>query len=88
MSIISTTCPTGPMKFRECLAFFGVEYQTYLWIIVISLLIGFGSYFIYSKIRKIKFETRNYVIKSLLASLIIFILLSFLTIWLESQKIY
>ncbi len=88
MSIISTSCPYGPMKSRECLAFFGVEYQTYLWIIVISLLIGFGSYFIYSKIRKIEFETGNYVLKSLLVSLIVFILLSILSIWFKSQIIY
>jgi len=76
------------MKSRECLAFFGVEYQTYLWIIVTSLLIGFGSYFIYSKIRKIEFETKNFLIKSLLISLIIFVILSFLNIWWQSQLIY
>ena len=88
MSIISRTCPTGPMKSRECLAFFGVEYQTYLWIIVISLLIGFSSYFVYSKIRKIEFETRKFLIKSLLISLVLFILLSILRIWFQSQIIY
>ena len=88
MSIISTSCPYGPMKSRECLAFFGVEYQTYLWIIVISLFIGFGSYFIYSKMRKIEFETKNFLIKSLLISLIIFIIFSILNIWWQSQIIY
>ena len=88
MNIISTSCPYGPMKSRECLAFFGVEYQTYLWIILISLLIGFGSYFIYSKIKKIEFETKKFVIKSLLISLVIFILLSVLNIWFQSQIIY
>ena len=88
MNIISTTCSTGPSKSRECLAFFGVEYQTYLWLIVISLLIGFSSYFIYSKIRKIEFETKNFLIKSLFISLIIFIIFSILNIWWQSQIIY
>ena len=88
MSIIITTCPTGPMKSGECLAFFGVEYQIYLGIIVISILISFFSYFIYSKIKKIKFETKKFITKSLLISLILFILLSILSIWFQSQIIY
>jgi len=88
MSIISTTCPTGPMKSRECLAFFGVEYQTYLGIILISLLIGFGSYFIYSRIRKIEFETKNFLIKSLIISIVIFIIFSVMSIWWRGQLVY
>ena len=88
MSIISKSCPYGPFKSRECLAFFGVEYQSYLWIILISLLISFALYFIYSKIRKTKFETNKFLTKSLIISLIIFILLSILRIWFQSKIIY
>ncbi len=88
MGIISTTCPYGPMKSRDCLAFFGVEYQTYLIIIFVSLLIGFGIYLIYFKTKNIKFETKKYVIKSLLISLVIFILLLILTILVQNQIIY
>jgi len=88
MNIISRICPTGPMKSKECLAFFRVEYQTYLWIIAISLIIGLGSYFIYLNIRKIEFEAKKYVTKSLLITIVIFILLSALSIWFQSQIIY
>jgi len=88
MSIIRTMCPTGPLKSKECLAFFGVEYQTYLWIIVISLLFGFGLYSLYSRIKKIELYTGKFVTKSLIISLILFILLSILSIWYQSQIIY
>ncbi len=88
MSIIKTTCSTGPMKSRECLAFFGIEYQSYLWVLVISLLIGFGSYFIYARIRKIAFETKNFLIKSLLISLIIFIIFSILSIFGQRGELF
>jgi len=76
------------MKSRECLAFFGVEYQTYLWMIAISLIIGFGSYLIYSKIKKIEFETKLFLIKSLLLSLILFLLFSVLSILFQRTMIY
>lgn len=88
MGIISTTCPTGPLKSKECLAFFGVEYQAYLWIIAISLLIGFGLYFVYSKIKKIEFEVKSYITKSLIISLIVFVLLSILSIFFQSTIVY
>ncbi len=88
MNFISKTCPTGPMKSRECLAFFGVEYRAYLSIIIVSLLVGFSFYFIYSQIKNNKFETKNYLIKSLFISLIIFIILSVIIVWREGQKIY
>ena len=88
MNVIDRYCPTGPMKSVECLAFFGVEYQTYLTLIIISLIIGFGSYFIYSKIRGIKLETKRFIIRSLIISLVVFILLTILTIWQQSQIVY
>ena len=55
MSILTRICPAGPMKQRECLAFFGVDYQTYLGIILPSLIIGFVSFYIYSKLRKVEY---------------------------------
>ncbi len=88
MSLFSTMCPAGPMKSKECLAFFGVEYQTYLWLIAVSLLVGFVSYFIYTRIRKIKFEAKDYITKSLLVSLTAFVLLSILSIWFQSRIVY
>jgi len=87
MSIITRICPTGPMKSRECLAFFGVEYQTYLWLILFSLIIGFVSVYIYSKLRKMEYNQKSVLI-SFLISLIVFILLSILKIWNYSQRIY
>jgi len=83
-----TSCPSGPGKSRPCLAFFGVEYQTVLWILLISLLIGFASYFVYSKIRKIKFEAKNYILKSLLISLVPFVIFLLFAIFIQGSRIY
>lgn len=81
-------CPTGPLKAVQCLAFFGVKYQNYLWIILISLLIGFSLYFFYLRIRAIELETKIFLIKGLLISLIFSLLLSVVVIWFQGQIIY
>ena len=88
MSIISTVCSAGPMKSRECLALFGVEYQIYLLMIPFSLLIGFIASLIYVKIRKIKSNKKSFILKSLIISLIIFILASLSQIFLARYRIY
>lgn len=88
MRIISRLCPIGPAVDEKCFAIFDVKYQTYLWIMLISLIIGNISYFIYLKLKNRKFEAKKYLIRSLLVSLIIFIVLSILTIYLESRVIY
>jgi hypothetical protein len=87
MEIITTICPAGPMKSRECLAFFGVEYQTYLILILISAILGFSLSFIYLKLRKQKIDAKFLTIGSLI-SLLFFIALSILNIWLVSKIIY
>ena len=86
MGIISRTCQSAPFTTNDCLAFFGVEYKFYLVMILISLITGFGSNFIYSKIRNI--GSKKFVLKSFITSLIIFIILSVLFIWAKSQVIY
>lgn len=90
MAIIQTQCwVQKPVDgyYKDCLAIFGIEYQSWLWMIFISLIIGFISYFVYSKIRRIKFETKNYILKSLLIALIILIIFNILRLWLLSNII-
>ena len=91
MAIIETKCwvqkPVGGY-YRDCFAIFGIEYQTWLSLIIISLVIGFSAYYFYSLIRKTKFEVKNFVIKSLLISIIALAVLLILRRWLLSQIIY
>ncbi len=88
MQIISTLCSSGPSKTRSCLAIFGVEYQTYLFSLLISLVIGFSLYFAYSKLRKEKIEMKNYLTKSLIISTVVFLIISLLNIYLQTRIIY
>ena len=79
MDIIKTKCwvqkPNGGY-YRDCFAIFGAEYKSMLFLIAMSLIIGFGYYYFYSLMRKDKFEVKNFLIKSLLLSLIaLFIIL-------------
>ncbi len=88
MRFIATRCPSGPGKTRACLAFFGVDYQIYLLALLISVVLGFLIYFISIKIRKKEFETTKFMIKSGAIALFIFILISIILIWGQSQAIY
>ena len=95
MSIIQTKCwVQKPVSgyYRDCFAIFGIEYQAWLSLITISLIIGFGAYYIYSLVRKTKFEMKNFVIKSLFASLltlvILFLVILLILKWWMSNIIY
>jgi H+/Cl- antiporter ClcA len=89
MSIIQTVCATGPMKSKPCLAIFGVEYQYFLWVLLFSLIFGLVSAFIfYSNIREKKFNTRDYLEKSLVMAMIIFVLISLIIIILQRMVVY
>ena len=88
MAVIQTKCwVQKPVDgyYRDCFAGLGIEYQTWLSLIIISLIIGFGAYYIYSLVHKTKFEVKNFVIKSLLVSLVVLVIL-FLVILLILQK--
>jgi uncharacterized membrane protein len=87
MSIISTVCATGPMKSKSCFAIFGVEYQTYLWLFFISILIGFVLYSV-SQIKDKNIDARKFIFKSLKIVIIVFLILSVITIYLQSGAIY
>ena len=91
MVIIQTKCwVQKPVDgyYRDCFAGLGIEYQTGLSLIIISLIVGFGAYYIYSLIRKTKFEVRNFVIKSLLVSLLALVISLILKMWWMSNIIY
>ena len=91
MAIIQTKCwVQKPVDgyYKDCFAIFGIEYQTGLSLIIISLIVGFGAYYIYSLIRKTKFEVRNFVIKSLLVSLLALVISLILKMWWMSNIIY
>ena len=88
MSIISYLCPTGPLKYEECIAIFGTKIAGYLPILIISIILGFLSYFIIMKIKKKEFNTLKYIIYSLIISLILFIILSAIIIYLSYQVVY
>lgn len=52
MSIITTQCPTGPLKYEECIAIFGTKITGYIPILFISIILGFLLCFIILKLRK------------------------------------
>ena len=78
MTIIETRCwvqkPVGGY-YKDCLAILRVEYQTWVQILVLSLLFGFIFCFIYTKIKKINLSQRGYIAKSLIFSLIVLIII-------------
>ena len=91
MAIIQTKCwVQKPVDgyYKDCFAIFGIEYQTGLSLIIISLIVGFGAYYIYSLIRKTKFEVKNFIIKSLLIFLVALVVFLILRMWWLSQIIY
>jgi len=88
MSIITTQCPTGPLKYEECIAIFGTKITGYIPILFISIILGFLLCFIILKLRKKEFNTKKYIIFSLIVSLIIFIVLSAIVIHLNYQVVY
>ena len=91
MAIIQTKCwVQKPVDgyFKNCFAIFGMEYQTWLIFILISLVAGFFGYYVFSLIRGTNFEVKNFVIKSLFVSLVILIVLLVFRIWWFSNIIY
>lgn len=91
MKLIQTQCwVQKPVEgyYRDCFAILGVEYQTLLLIIFTSLIAGFGGYFIFSSIKGIKFKTKNFVLKSIILSVIVFIILLILRSLWQSRIIY
>ena len=90
MGIIETQCwiqkPVGGY-YKDCLAIFGIEYQTWLALILSSLIIGFLVYYIYSLIKKTKSNTKKFILISLAISLITLIILLVIRAWTESQII-
>jgi len=91
MAFIQTKCwVQKPVDgyYRDCFAIFGIEYQTWLSLIIISVIIGFGAYYLYSLIRKTEFEVKNFVIKSLLISFVTLVILLILRMSWLSQIIY
>ena len=88
MSIITNQCPTGPLKYEECIAIFGTKIAGYLPIFIISAILGFLSCFIILKIKKREFNTLRYIIYSLIVSVIIFIILSAVIIYFSYQVVY
>ena len=78
MSIIETKCwVQKPVDgyFKSCFKILGFNYDTWIVYIIISLLIGFLSYYIYLKIKKKKIETKDYIFKSSIISFILLIML-------------
>ena len=88
MQIVTISCGSGPMKSKPCLAFFGVEYQTYIILLLLSLVIAAILSFAYIKIKKQNINLKIFVIKGLLTSVVIFILLSIAMIYYNTTFIY
>ena len=88
LNLISTSCPTGPYKSEACLAFLNVRYQEFLWVLLISLLIGFIVSAIILFLCKHNVWSKKLLKKGFIVSAIIFILLALSLIYLEITTVY
>ncbi|MFH1400392.1 MAG: hypothetical protein ABIH41_02635 [Nanoarchaeota archaeon] len=90
MALVQTQCwVQKPINgyYRECLAILGIEYQTWLSLILISLIVGFGGYFVYARIRKKKQQVKGFVLWALLVSLAALLVLLVFRMWWLSQTV-
>ncbi len=76
------------MKSRDCIAFWGVEYQNYLWVLLISLVMGFILTAVILAARKQQVWGKRLFTYGIVVSIIIFIALSLLLIYWQSTAIY
>ena len=91
MAIVQTRCwVQKPVDgyFKDCFTIFGIGVQTWMYLMIVSLIVGFSGYYIYSLIRKTTFEIKNFLIKSLLISIVVLVVLLLLRMWWKSQIIY
>ena len=76
------------MKSKDCIALWGVEYQTYLLALLVSLIIGFALTALVLAVRKQPVWSGKLVKVGIIVSVIIFIVLSILLIYWQSTAIY
>ncbi len=91
MEIFSTRCwdqiPVMGGRYRDCISFLGQEPGTWLWMLVLSAMLGFGAYSFYSFIGKTPFNARQFALRSLVVSFGFLVLVYVFWFWWTRQFI-
>jgi len=85
MKIINFQCPLSQTKSLSCFSFLGLDYKSYILIIALSIIIGFSANYIYSLTEKKKTNTKKFLKKSSIISLIVFIILTLISFLIRTS---